>query len=116
MGENREFRLDEISLRSIFKEPAEKSMGHSGGSGGGLLSVTGVEKLTYVPQYTATATLAVNTTSSRSAYTSLSLTSQMAGVFGEIFGSSVLETGSVKILEWTILTVRSQLRSLRRQT
>ncbi|MBB5264194.1 capsular exopolysaccharide synthesis family protein [Catenibacillus scindens] len=91
MGENREFRLDEISLRSIFKDLLKNLWVIAAAAAAAWLSVTGVEKLTYVPQYTATATLAVNTTSSSSAYTSLSLTSQMAGVFGEIFGSSVLE-------------------------
>ena len=41
--------------------------------------MTGVEKLIYVPEYTATATLAVSAKgSSSNAYTSLSMTSQMA--------------------------------------
>lgn len=99
MSENRELRLDEISLRSIIKDLIKNLWVIAAAAIAGWLAVTGVEKLTYVPEYTATATLAVNTTSSSSAYTSLSLTSQMAGVFSEIFSSSVLENRICQDLE-----------------
>ena len=91
MEEMREFRLDEISIRSIAVDLLKNAWVIFLAALAAWFAVAGVEKLMYVPEYTATATLAVNAKgNTSSAYTSLSLTSQMAGVFSEVFDSSVL--------------------------
>ena len=91
MEEMREFRLDEISIRSIAVDLLKNAWVILLAALAAWFAVAGVEKLMYVPEYTATATLAVNAKgNTSSAYTSLSLTSQMAGVFSEVFDSSVL--------------------------
>ena len=90
MREDREFRLDEISLRSIIRDLIRNLWVIIAVVLAARLVVVGAERLLYEPRYTSSATLAVNTTSNSSAYTSLSLTSQMAEVISEIFGSEVL--------------------------
>lgn len=53
--------------------------------------VTGVYQLQYVPEYTSTATLAVTMRGNNGgSYSSLSMTSEMAGVFSEVFQSEAL--------------------------
>ena len=91
MREDREFRLDEISPRAIGKDIIRNLWVILALVLAAALAVLGAEKLLYVPRYTSSAILAVNTTSNSSAYSSLSLTSQMAGVISEIFGSEVLQ-------------------------
>ena len=54
------------------------------------LAVTGVHNLTYKPEYTSSATLVVTVQGSTSAYSSLSVTSSMADVFGQVFQSAAL--------------------------
>ena len=56
------------------------------------LGITGVHTLIYEPAYTSTATLVVTVKGESSAYASLSVTSQMADVFGEVFQSSALRS------------------------
>ena len=91
MGDTKEFNLDEISLRSVCVDVVKNLWVIVLAAVAAWFAVTGVEKLIYVPEYTATATLAVSAKgSSSNAYTSLSMTSQMAGVFSEVFSSNVL--------------------------
>lgn len=91
MKETRELNLDEISLRSIAEDVLKNLWVILVAALAAWFAVTGAQKLIYVPEYTATATLAVNAKgSSSNAYTSLSMTSQMAGVFSEVFSSNVL--------------------------
>ena len=50
--------------------------------------VTGVYELRYVPEYTSTATLAVTMRGNNGgSYSSLSMTTEMASVFSEVFQS-----------------------------
>ena len=55
-----------------------------------VLCFVGVWRLTYVPEYTSTATFMVSAKDSTSAYNSLTLTQSMASVFVEVFQSNVL--------------------------
>ena len=57
----------------------------------GWFAVTGVMSFLYVPEFTAQATMAVSARGDSNAYSSLSLTNQMAGVFSEVFDSNVLK-------------------------
>ena len=91
MGDEREFRLDEISIYGILRDLLLNIWVILLAALAGWFGVTGVCDLTYVPQYTASATMAVSAKGeSGNAYTSLSVTSQMAGVFNEVFQSDVL--------------------------
>ena len=91
MGEMKEFNLDEISLFSILRDVVKNIWVILLAAVTAWFAVTGVEGLIYVPEYTATATLAVSARgSSSNAYSSLTLTNQMAGVFSEVFDSNVL--------------------------
>ncbi|MGI6007523.1 MAG: polysaccharide biosynthesis tyrosine autokinase [Ruminococcus sp.] len=91
MGEMREFNLDEISLFSIIRDVIKNIWVILLAAVTAWFAVTGVEGLLYVPEYTATATLAVSARGNNSnAYSSLTLTNQMAGVFSEVFDSNVL--------------------------
>lgn len=54
------------------------------------LGISAYEKLNYEPMYTSSATLVVSAKGGSGAYSSLSLTSNMAQVFSEVFQSNVL--------------------------
>lgn len=131
MEEKREIRLDEISIRSIAVDLLKNAWVIVLAALAAWFAVTGADKLTYVPEYTATATLAVNAKgNTSSAYTSLSLTNQMAGVFSEVFDSSVLRekiaedlgqdsiegTITSSVIEETNLVILSVNSSTPRQT
>lgn len=91
MEEIKEFNLDEISIRSVCMDVLKNFWVILLAAAAAWLAVTGAQKLVYIPEYTASATLAVNAKGSNSnAFTSLSLTSQMAGVFSEVFDSQTL--------------------------
>ena len=55
-----------------------------------VLCFSSIIRLTYVPQYTSSATFMVSAKDSTSAYNSLTLTQSMASVFVEVFESNVL--------------------------
>ena len=88
---NRElFRLDEISWRGLCLE-LFRNIWMILITGAALwLGITGVHTLIYEPAYTSSATLVVTLKGDSSAYSSLSVTSQMASVFGEVFQSTAL--------------------------
>ncbi|MGI6012030.1 MAG: polysaccharide biosynthesis tyrosine autokinase [Ruminococcus sp.] len=91
MGERKEFNLDEISLFSILRDVVKNCWVILLAAVTAWFAVTGAEGLLYVPEYTATATLAVSARGNNSnAYSSLTLTNQMAGIFSEVFDSNVL--------------------------
>lgn len=91
MEESREFRLDEISLFSVLRDVVKNIWVIILAAAAGWLAVTGVRQLAWTPEYTSEATMAVAAKgSSSSAYSSLSLTTQMAEVFSEVFSSNVL--------------------------
>ena len=91
MGDEREFNLDEISLYVIAMDLFRNIWVILLAAAAVWLGVTGVCDLTYVPEYTASATMAVSAKGENGdAYSSLLVTSQMAEVFGEVFRSDVL--------------------------
>ncbi len=91
MEETREWNLDEISPRSVCVDILKNIWFVLLAAAAAWFAVTGAQKLVYVPEYTATATLAVNARgSSTNVYSSLTLTTQMASVFSEVFDSNVL--------------------------
>lgn len=90
MGE-REFNLDEISPACICRDLFRNLWVIVLAAAAAWLGVTGAAELAYVPEYTASATLAVSMRGTDgNAYTSLSMTAQMAEVFSEVFQSRVL--------------------------
>ena len=91
MGDEREFNLDEISIYGILKDLVWNIWVILLAALAGWFGVTGICDLTYVPQYTASATMAVSAKGeSGNAYSSLTVTSQMAEIFNEVFQSDVL--------------------------
>ena len=92
MEDTKEFRLEEISFRSIFIDLLRNAWVILLMVIAASLAVTGVEKLIYVPEYSTSATMVVNAKGSNSTYNSLSLTSQMADIFSEVFSSDVLRS------------------------
>ena len=91
MGEMKEFNLDEISLFSIIRDLFRNIWVIFLAALTAWFAVSGVEGLIYVPEYTATATMAVSARGNNSnAYSSLTLANQMASVFSEVFDSNVL--------------------------
>ena len=90
---NRElFRIDEISVRGLCLELL-RNLWMILMIGVSLwLGITGAHTLIYEPAYTSTATLVVTVKGQASAYSALSVTSQMADVFGEVFQSSALRS------------------------
>ena len=83
-------RLEELSVRGILQELLRNLWVIIVTGLAVWLSVTGVGKLTYKPQYTSSATLVVSVKNSTSSYNSLYITIQMASVFSEVFQSDAL--------------------------
>lgn len=91
MDERNEFNFDEISIYCIVRDILKNLWVILLAAAAAWFAVTGSESLLYVPEYTASATLAVSAKGNNSsAYSSLSVTNQMAEVFSEIFDSNVL--------------------------
>ncbi len=90
-NEVREFRLDEISILCIIRDLLKNIWVILLAAAAGWFAVTGVMSFLYVPEFTAQATMAVSARGDSNAYSSLSLTNQMAGVFSEVFDSNVLK-------------------------
>ena len=91
MDERKEFNLDEISIFSILRDLCRNVWVIILAAVTGWFAVTGAEGLVYVPEYTATATMAVSARGNNSsAYSSLTLANQMAEIFSEVFDSNVL--------------------------
>lgn len=91
MDERNEFNFDEISIYCIVRDILKNLWVILLAAAAAWFAVTGGESLLYVPEYTASATLAVSAKGNNSsAYSSLSVTNQMAGVFSEVFDSNVL--------------------------
>lgn len=85
------FYLDEIDIRSLIRDLIKNVWMMVLMAISAFLLVTSLHSLTYKPMYTTSAILAVNSKSGNDAYNSLSLTTQMAGVLGEVFQSDVLK-------------------------
>lgn len=96
----RQFYFDEISVRSIAVDIIKNIWLFILVAVAAWFAVTGAEKLLYVPEYTASTTLAVTTTGNTSnTYSSLSLTKQMASIVSEVFSSNVLKEKVAEDLE-----------------
>lgn len=92
MNSREEFNLDEISVYGILRKLFRNIWMVVFAAAGAWLLVTGVKGMTWEPQYTSHAVLAVNSRGTgNDAYSSLTLTNQMAGVFSEVFSSQVLK-------------------------
>lgn len=86
-----QFSLKSIDLRSILRDLLKIFWVIVLASVSAFLAVTGGYNLSYKPEYTSTATLAVNVKGNNGgSYSSLYLTNEMAEIFGEVFQSSAL--------------------------
>ena len=81
--------LDGATLREALRRVAENWWVVVAFALAAFLGMTAVGKLTYVPQYTSSATLVIRVKGA-DAYSSLAQASQMTAVFGEVFQSSAL--------------------------
>ena len=84
------FRLDEISIRGLCMDLIRYIWMIILAAVSVWLAATAIHNLTYEPEYTASSTLVVSVKGQTDAYASLSLTSQMADVFGQVFQSDAL--------------------------
>ena len=91
MKEERTIRLDEINVLSVVKDLLLNAWVILLVVISAWLGVSSYSKLTYVPEYTSTATIVVSAKGNSGAYTSLNLTMQMAEVFAEVFQSDILK-------------------------
>lgn len=92
MNSREEINLDEISIYGILRNLALNFWLVLLAAAGAWFLVTGVKEMSWTPKYTSSAVMAVNSRGSgNDAYSSLSLTSQMAGIFSEVFSSNVLK-------------------------
>lgn len=82
--------LDEISLRGICTDLVRSLLFIILAAAAMWLGATGAGRLTYTPQYTSSATVVVSAKGENSAYSSLSMANEMAGVFSEVFQSDAL--------------------------
>ena len=84
------FSLAEISIRGLCMDLLRNAWMILLAAAAVWLAATGWHNLTYQPEYTSSATLVVTVKGSTSTYSSLSLTTQMADVFGQVFQSDAL--------------------------
>lgn len=92
MNSREEINLDEISIYGILRNLALNFWLVLLAAAGAWFLVTGVKEMSWTPRYTSSAVMAVNSRGTgNDAYSSLSLTSQMAGIFSEVFSSNVLK-------------------------
>ena len=88
---NRElFRFDEISIRGLCMDLLRNVWMILAAGISLWFLATGWHNLTYEPQYTSSATLVVTLKGESNTYSSLSLATQMADVFSQVFQSDVL--------------------------
>ena len=87
----REFRFDEISIFCVLQDLWKYIWVIVLAAAAAWLAVTGVLRLLYVPEYTVSATIAVNAKGNNSVYASLPLANEMAGVFAEVFQSDAMK-------------------------
>lgn len=91
MKDTREFNFDEISIYHICVDLVKNIWVIILAAAAMWFGIEGAYKWMYVPEYTAQATVAVLAKgNSSAAYSSLNLTTQMAGVLSEVFQSDVL--------------------------
>lgn len=95
------FYFDEINIRSIIRDVLRNCWMILLAGLSAILLVSGYQNIIYEPEYTSRATLVVSAKGSgtTSSYASLTTTSEMAGVFSNVFSSSVLKKRIVEELE-----------------
>ena len=84
------FRLDEISVRGLCMELLGKLWMILMAGVSMFFLATGWHNLTYQPEYTSSSTLVVSLKGEENTYYSLSLASDMADVFSQVFASDAL--------------------------
>lgn len=84
------FSLEEISARGLCMSLLRNMWMILLTAAALWLAATGWNNLTYQPEYTSQSTLVVTAKGGTNAYSSLSLTTQMADVFAQVFQSDVL--------------------------
>ena len=107
--------LDEISYRGILMDLLKNVWMIILTAAAVWLGCTGVGKLLYQPQYTASSTLVVTVMGSSNAYSSLSTATQMADVFSEVFQAAPC-VHRLKKMWAAVLKVRFHAPSLKRPT
>ncbi len=85
-----EIKCDEVSGRGVCKELMRYAWMILLAAATVWLGAAGIGRLSYVPQYTASATLVVSTKGGTGVYSSLAMSSQMANVFSDVFQSEAL--------------------------
>lgn len=85
-----EIKFDEVSGRGVCKELMRYAWMILLAAATVWLGAAGIGRLSYVPQYTASATLVVSTKGGTGVYSSLAMSSQMANVFSDVFQSEAL--------------------------
>ena len=96
-----ELRLEDFNLRSVCVDLLKNFWVILLAVLAAWFGIAGVYQLRYVPEYTASATVAVSSRgNSGSVYSSLSLTNEMAGVLGEVFQSDALKNTIMEDLGW----------------
>lgn len=83
--------ISDIDIRSILRDLIKNAPAIILAAVMGFLAVSGLHSVTYKPEYTSTSVLSVSVKSNNgTAYSSLYLTKEMAGVFTEVFESDAL--------------------------
>lgn len=86
------YSLKDIDIRSIIGDVLRNIVFIILAAVMAVLAVAGYHNFTYKPQYTSTATLAVTMRGNNGgSFSSLFLTNEMAGIFGEVFQSDALK-------------------------
>lgn len=95
------FYLDEINIKSIIRDVLHNFWMILIAGISAVLLVSGYQNIIYEAEYTSRATLVVSAKGSgtTSSYANLTTTSEMAGVFSNVFSSSVLKKRIVEELE-----------------
>lgn len=90
MNEERELRLEDINFLGLFKDLIRNCWIVILAAVSMLMLVSVYIKIVYTPEYTSQATLVISAKGAYGAYSALSMTNEMAGVFAEVFQSQVL--------------------------
>lgn len=88
--EEKRIRLDEINFHTLAALLLKNLWAIALLCISAVLCFSSISRLTYVPQYTSTATFMVSAKDGTNAYNSLTTTQSMAAVFVEVFESNVL--------------------------
>lgn len=87
------FYFDEINIKTVIRDVVRNFWMILIAALSAVLLVSGYQNIIYEPAYTSRATMVVSAkgSSTASSYANLTITSEMAGVFSNVFGSNVLK-------------------------